>query len=782
MFRRLLRTLTWISWTLGAIVILALISVVAIVRSSLPQLDGELSVAGLHAEVQVQRDAQGTVSLAGHDRLDLARATGFVHAQDRYFQMDLLRRDAAGELTALFGPAALNHDQLRRVHRMRWRAQQVLEQASADERALLAAYTQGVNVGLQQLGSKPFEYWLLRSTPAPWLPEDSLLVSYAMWFDLTDEQARRDTDRALIADALPEAIAGFLFPQGSIWDSPVAGPSIKAEPIPEWQRSGTRLSPAQLAPQAQAPELEERGSNSWAVSAAASASGRAMLANDMHLGLRLPNTWYRLRLRVSSEAAPLDISGVSLPGLPLIIAGSNGHVAWGFTNSYGDWSDRIVVADWEAQVGRSLRTTRRQVELGHGQVAAFEDSALGPVTHNSAFDGRAEVIQWLAHAPQASNLRLAWLEQARDVDEALAVATQAGIPPQNFVVADAGGRIGWTVAGRLPLRDPQPPQQFLRDVDGRLQWLAPTDYPRIIDPAGGLIWTANSRVVTDERLQLLGEGGYALGARARQIRDALQEAVPRNIERMRAIQLDDRALFLRRWHQMLMDLLSPAVEQADWRRAQARQHLSEWGERAAVDSVGYRIVRSWRDAVGARVMPPLIGPVLQRQSAFDWQRFAQTEDAIWQLITERPAALLPPGYADWDALLLEALDASLKELGADTQGLALATWGQRNRLQMRHPLSHGLPWLAPWLDMLAEPLPGDRYMPRVQGAGFGASERFAVSPGDERNGYFHMPGGASGHPWSPFYRAGHGDWVEGRASSFLPGEPAHTLRLLPPTR
>lgn len=776
MIRRLLLSATWAAWLVGALLILSLILLVAVLRSSLPQLDGEQPLVGLAQAVTVQRDAQGTVTLIGVNRLDLARATGFVHAQDRYFQMDLTRRDAAGELTPLFGTAAQDHDLQRRRHRMRERAREVVTLASDDERALLNAYAEGVNAGLRALDARPFEYLLLRQRPAPWQAEDSILVSYAMWFDLTDETAQRDAELALIADALAPEVAAFLFPSGSHWDAPLAGVAPSAPPIPSPQVLDLRASSASPAPTASVPSESsaELGSNSWAVGATASADGHAMVANDMHLGLRLPHIWYRLRLQL--PGGDLDISGVSLPGLPLIVAGSNGQIAWGFTNSYGDWSDRLPVTELPSPSPRFLR---RQLDLGAGRVAAVEESSLGPVIENPAFERRREIVQWLAHDPRATNLRLAWLEQAATVDEALAVAAEAGVPPQNFVVADGQGGIGWTLAGRLPRRNPQRPREFLRDGQGRIDFLPAAEYPRIVNPADGLLWTANSRVVLDERLALLGDGGYALGARAQQIRDALRARAPVSVEDSLAVHLDDRALFLAPWQQLLMATITPELEAADWRYAEARDFVARWGERAAVDSVGYRLVRAWRDDLQQRVLRPLLTAVLARQPDFDPARHAGSEIALWELLQQEPAHLLGPGYDSWQAVRVAALDQVLSDLTLQPGGLGLRSWGERNSLRMQHPLSRAVPSLSVWLDMAEVALPGDRFMPRVQGPAFGASQRFTVSPGREAQGYFHMPAGASGHPWSPFYRAGHQDWVNGRQSPFLPGPAAHHLHLLP---
>ena len=457
------------------------------------------------------------------------------------------------------------------------------------------------------------------------------------------------------------------------------------------------------------------------------------------------------------------------------MAGSNGHVAWGFTNSYGQWCSRQplaqiqpapVIQSWSAEIRIKGRAPQQQ---------QYQRSSLGPVLPNPAFDGRPEQLQWLAHQPAATNLRLAWLEQAQNLDEALQIAARVGIPPQNFVAGDRDGRIGWTIAGRIPLRDEA--GAWAADAE----FLPLVRYPRIVDPQDGLLWTANARVVGGQMLQIVGDGGYALGARAAQIRDGLRAKAKLDIDDMRAIQLDDRALFLQRWQQQLLASLGAEALRRNPLRAAARQHVAQWGERAAVDSVGYRIVRGWREELRRLALSPLIAPLLARAPDFPLARFANSEAALWQLTVEQPAHLLSPRFEHWQALKLAALDAVLAQLAPDAEPLTLAsqTWGARNRLRMQHPLSRAVPLLSPWLDMAAVELPGDRDMPRVQAPGFGASQRFAVSPGAEAQGYLQMPGGASGHPLSDYYRAGHQDWVRGVATPFLPGPAAHQLQLLP---
>jgi len=303
-----------------------------------------------------------------------------------------------------------------------------------------------------------------------------------------------------------------------------------------------------------------------------------------------------------------------------------------------------------------------------------------------------------------------------------------------------------------------------------------------VDPPSGRVWTANARVVGGEKLAKVGVGGYDLGARQGQIRDGLLATERASESDMLRIQLDDRALLLARWQRLLLRVLTPEAVARDPRRDEVRRVVDAWGERASVGSVGYRVVRAFRERVKGLVLDPLLAPARAR----DEKRLppgtapnARWEGPVWALVTERPAHLLDPRYPSWDALLLAALDETVLELTKDDRRLAERTWGERNTTLIRHPLSRAVPRLGGFLDMPREPLPGDNHMPRFQSPSAGASERFAVSPGREEQGYFHMPCGQSGHPLSPHYADGHSAWAKGEKAPFLPGPAVHVLTLVP---
>jgi penicillin amidase len=243
------------------------------------------------------------------------------------------------------------------------------------------------------------------------------------------------------------------------------------------------------------------------------------------------------------------------------------------------------------------------------------------------------------------------------------------------------------------------------------------------------------------------------------------------------IQLDNRAIFLDRWQKLAMATLDDATLARNPGLREAKDFIASWGGRASVDSVGYRMVKAFRLAVSDRVFAPLLAPVLKLDPKFRYSRVWQSEGPLWALLSQRPAHLLSPNYAGWDALLTDSLNAVVRALTQDGRPLSQKTWGEFNRARIQHPLSRAVPSLGRFLDMKKDPLPGDDHMPRVHSQTNGASERFVVSPGHEDQGFFHMPAGQSSHPLSPYFGAGHEAWLKGEKTPFLPGPARYTLTL-----
>lgn len=773
---------------------LALLVVVSLglwltLRGSLPELDGQITVGDLAGPVTVQRDTHGVPTISGDNRFDVAYATGFVHAQDRFFQMDVLRRAGAGELAALFGPSALAKDRDRRLHRFSARAKAMLDALPAQDRRLLEHYTAGVNDGLAKLRVRPFEYIAFQTAPRPWEPVDSLLVICSMYFELQEYQEPREAARRWFREhSSPEQFA-FFFPTATGFDAPLDAKAIDttsaAVPAeaPDWLRKGSGSRHA-----ASTELLPMVGSNNWAISGSRGQNGSALVANDMHLALTLPNTWYRSVLRFKTpQGATRSVAGVTLPGLPYVVAGSNGQVAWGLTNSNGKYVDLIEVhrdpsdplrvqtlQGWER-----AHEVHERIDVRGGPpitMTVLETSA-GPVRESQ---GRWFAVRWVAHQPGAVNLRFGRMEDVLDVATALALVNRSGIPAQNIVAGDSAGHIGWTIAGALPRRQPNAAagEETGAATDGLLE---PERYPRVMDPAGRQLWTANNRQLAGPAFAVLGDGGSDLGARARQIRDRLTALPPQAKESdVLEIAFDDRALLLADWRERVLKVLDEKALAGHPERVEFRRIVAdEWSGHAAVDSVAYSLVREYFYAV----YHELFHDVNVRLKDVSARATFNVTSARWpvtiaRLFDEAPTQWLPDGRS-WQDVQLSAIDQAIKLLTEGGQPLAAAKWGERNRVAVLHRLARAAPFLAPYLGAPKDPQAGDDHMPRVATPNFGQSVRMVVAPGHEAHGIISMPGGQSGHPLSPYFLADHKDWIKGAPSSFLPGPARHTLTFTP---
>ncbi len=751
-----------------------------------PVLEGEVRTAGLSAPVQIDRDVAGVPTITAATRADAAFALGYLHAQERFFEMDGLRRASAGELSALFGAATERVDARVLLHRFRARAEALLAAMSPAERAMLARYAAGVNRGLGDLSATPFEYLLLRARPAAWRPEDTLLVVFAMYVDLQATLPRTELFRAKAERRGGRGLADLLYPTVTPLDAPIDGSRLAAIRLPD--RITPQVAPAEAGTSAVEPVVP--GSNNWAVAGRLSTSGAALVANDMHLGIRVPGIWYRARIvvRPAGTATPtLDVTGVTLPGNPTMVAGSNGQIAWGFTNSYIDTSDAVIV---EPVAGRPgwYRTPQGPQPIRHVaqrfcikaacRSIDVQETVWGPIVAIDAF-GRRIAMRWTAHDPGAIRIAPAFaLEAAGTVAEAVAIAHRSGIPQQNLVVGDRTGHIGWTIIGRVPRRIGFDGRDATSWADGRHGWrgyLDPDAVPAVIDPAAGRIWTANARVVGGDAYARLGDGGYDTGSRALRIRDRLFAQSRFGPQDFLSIQLDTTSLRNRWWRdQMLAEL---RARPQDARLAAMIAPVAGWDGRAETGSVGYRLIARYRREALAEAYTRYMGG---RPVFADGYALPSGEGTMRVLLGTRPGRLVPPGYRDWtafvDAALRRVAEAVTAEAGDDLDAFS---WGAVSTAAVHHPLARGVPGLGWLTDPSDQPMPGDSGVVRAQGPGFGASERFAVSPGHEAEGLFHMPSGQSGNPVSPYYLAGHRDWVEGRATPFLPGATRWRLRLVP---
>lgn len=784
-----IRSILLISLIISALFILA---AGLLLRGSLPQYDGNVMLPGLVSPVAVERDELGSATLTGHSRLDLAMAMGFVHAQERFFEMDLMRRQSAGELAELFGIKAIAHDRKIRLLRLRARAISVLQQLPVEHLQLLDAYRIGVNQGLQALTVRPFPYVFTQSNPVPWRNEDSILVILAMFLTLNEENFNRELALSSMHAALPKSVYEFLTSSAGDWDAPLLDELMQFPQLPSPEVIDLRVINEQT-PSNDFFLLEQSpGSNSFAISGKLT-DGAAIVANDMHLNLRVPNLWFRLRLIYPNATSDRfhDITGISLPGVPSIVIGSNRHIAWSFTNSHGDFSDwvRIKINDTDRTQYRNSKgwqplltfTETIRVRGAPDEQLKISETEWGPIITQD-YDQTPLALRWTALQPDAINFKLLELEQITTAAEAADLARQFGIPVQNFIVGDRAGNISWTLAGRIPDRltdyDPQTPADWSLPGAGWRGWLDYDLYPLLHNPDSGRLWSANSRTVSGEQLKLIGNGGYDLGARATQIRNRLFAHDQFSIADLQAIQLDDQALLLTRWFELLRKTVESPDNSEEWLQP-IQTALADWTGKASIDSAAYHLVRAFRYEVIDTLMNGFVSPIRQNDAEFRFPRLSQTEWVVWQLLEQQPPHLLPAPHKNWNDLLLHCLQAIAKQMNTDGR-VTIKKWGSVNSARIRHPISQQLPdWVTRWLDMPNDPLPGDHNMPRVQSPNFGASQRSVIAPGQEELSFFDMPGGQSGHPLSPYYGKGHTNWVQGKPTPFLPGAADRQMRLLP---
>lgn len=586
----MLHWLKGIGYGVIGIVLAVLIGSYILLRQSLPELEGKIASSTITHPATLARDALGQAIITADNRPDAMYLLGYAHAQDRFFQMDLQRRVAAGELAEWLGDAVIDVDKANRFHQFRRRAQDIIARLPAEQKQLFERYSQGVNDALATFNARSFEYLLTGFTPKPWLPEDSILTIFSMYLDLQGNTIRRDLALSRIEQAFGPQMVAFLS-QSSQYQAALDGSIIDhTVAIPTLNRPVQGISENALVPLDFSPEV---GSNNWGVSGQLTQSGQALIANDMHLGLRVPIIWYRTQLHYTRANQPVTVTGVSLPGAPAVIVGTNGQIAWGFTNSYIDVADWLQIED--VALIREVPETLRVGKDTHHYTRL--ESPWGPV---KKVGDDYYALQWVAHHPYAVNVHLTDLDLQSSVDEALPVIHSLGMPVQNIVVGDSQGNLAWTFAGAVPARK-HPHNTAVAARQAQPGWdQNEHDLPVVKNPAHGRIWSANSRVISAEALTRFGDGGYALGARSAQIRDRLFEQDRFDEADFYQLQLDNEARFLQPWHALLSELLAtdPETFAAD---IHALQH---WETVPVATPSATPWLRRFANGLSPRYLPP----------------------------------------------------------------------------------------------------------------------------------------------------------------------------------
>jgi len=776
-----------LSWSL--ILFLATVgTLLTVFWMSLPKLDGKVALPGLRDKVEVASDGLGLPSIDASNREDALRTLGWIHARDRLFQMELIRRKSAGRLAELFGPVALDLDRRQRAYGFEQAARSILLALPEQQKRALTAYAEGVNAFLAQAQILPPEFLVLRHSPEPWRAEDSLLVGIAMFQNLTSAE-EEERMLSVMEKALPNTVVQFLTPDQDSYDTVLVGGTQSRRPerpipVGQWASLGRA---GWVAGGVDSLGIIV-GSNQWVIGGAKTRDGRAILADDMHLSLGIPNIWYRASLHYEG----LELNGVTLPGLPLLIVGSNGRVAWGFTNTDADVADLVRLQinpdnpdQYKAPGGwRSFERREEKFRVKGGEEVSvdFKGTIWGPLMANPLL-GQPVAVHWTALQTTGVDLGMLDMDRATTLDQAMEVMNHSGGPTQNVAIADDQGHIGWTLMGRYPLRQGFDGSVSESWADGNIGWngyIPPEKLPRLIDPPQGFITTANNRTVGRDYPFILAHN-QANGYRAYRIAQRLSEMEKLDERDMFSLQLDTRSEFFDFYRNLALAALDGEPRQ-DPELEESRRYIEAWNGHMDADSLGIGLLWLWREKLAAVAFAPIVARCRQVEPgfAYTWRKM---ETPLRALLTQRLPATLPSvQYRDWQDLLLKTLAESAKELKQrqDVAALADLTWGDINRVPIRHPFSKSMPFLSPLLDMADKDVSGcSGFCVRIVGNGHGATERMVVSPGHPQQGILHMPGGQSGHPMSSHYRDQQPAWQEGIALPFLPGEAKHTLSLMP---
>jgi penicillin G amidase len=800
----------------------------ALSRRRLPQLDGHAYLPGLKDAVTVYRDRWGVPHIYATNRHDLLLAQGFVHAQDRLWQMDINRRVAKGQLAEILGERGLPTDRLTRTLGLARLASQSLSLLSQPLREELAAYSAGVNAYLET-GSLPLEFTLLRYRPRPWQPVDTLALAHLHAWALTHGWAGELARAQLIAAIGPERAAEIepIYPP----EHPVTLP----QGIEFHHLTLESLAPAAGPFLNRGADGGGRGSNAWLVSPRRSASGHALSGNDVHLPVGIPSLWYANHLcleaghplspskgastsAAAGSAPDFAVIGVSIPGVPYVLIGHNGQIAWGITLSYTDTEDLFIEQLAGPDYGRYLyqgewRPTERFVEhIGvKGRPDHLEEVILthhGPIVsnfwpggdlgrdddaHGRQRDGRhALALSSMALRPGPFFSSFAALNAASDWDSFTAALDQLATPALNVTYADRQGNIGYRLTGAIPVRARGSGLIPAPGWSGDYEWLdciPPAEMPSALNPAHGYLINANNKIVADDYPHYLGQT-WMNGYRARRLAELLDaDERPMTdlspvVGRPSLVALTDGRRFHFDFHSQSGLALARRLADHDPAAGDARlvwEMLQSWDGWLGPESTGGAVYQVLLAKLSRAILEPVIGPDL-------WA----------QLLGRGPDPLLVPVtefYGHWSATLLRLLaDPESSWLPARPQlldGCLVATavylreklgsdparwqWGRLHQIRFRHPLS-AQPPLDQIFDRGPWPIGGDTdtlgqtaVLPQApyDNNAFSVSYWQLIDMGDLDSAQMMLAPGQSGQLGSPHYDDLIGLWRRGDSMPML---------------
>jgi penicillin amidase len=663
-----------------------------VIRRSFPTINGTIKVAGLQSQVEVYRDSWGVPHVYASSPHDLFFAQGYVHAQDRFWQMEFWRRIGSGRLSEILGESALANDRFIRTLGWHRTAAQELEQLDDEMRAVLEAYAEGVNAYIStHRGRLGLEFTILGLTgvkfdPEPWTPLNTITWAKVMAWDLggnmETELLRAQVAARLGASAVSEVVSPYPDDYPVIVPNPLTGATL--ESLPE---AAFDLHPLGTG--------EGIGSNNWAVAGSRTETGMPLLANDMHLGIQMPSIWYEIGLHCEPVGpdCPLNVTGFSFAGVPGVIVGHNDHIAWGVTNLGPDVQDLFIERinpqnpnQYEYQgEWLDMEVVREEIRVAGEEEPVVVNARLtrhGPIINDVAggtedewfFGWQPLALSWTALQPSTLLQSVLLLDQASNWEDFREALSYWDVPSQNFVYADVEGNIGYQAPGRIPIRASGNGSMPAPGWTGEYEWVDTIpfdDLPRAFNPEEGYVVTANNAVVGTDFPYFLGMD-WAPGYRARRIVELIEADASLSSADMQAIQGDSSPVYTQEVLPYLITLSSDKP-----RLAEALNLLRDWDGRAGRDSAGAALFEAFR----LHLIDLTFGDELGEQLLSRARNTAGI--ALVGLLPDEAASLT--GASPWfddvttppvetrDDVLLQALEEAVEEL-TETLGRNMNRW------------------------------------------------------------------------------------------------------------
>ena len=782
-------------WLLLAIVII-LAGAVAyawfVAHSALPQLDGRLQISGLLAPVTVTRDGHGVPTIEAASLVDLFWAQGYVTAQDRLWQMDVMRRFGGGELAEILGEGLLKLDREERILGLRTAARKSLEMASVRDRAYYEAYASGVNAYITTHGNRlPIEFRILHYAPKPWLAEDSVVVANSMVKDLNYHYFYDALAREKILAKLGPELTADLYVNRSFHDRP---PTVMREDLTEPNAnkgdsdddedddaSGDDNSVTQqrVVPDAAVGAVEGlpvNGSNDWVVSGAHTVTGKPLLSNDMHLAHQMPNLWYEAHL----HAGDLDVAGVTLPGMPYVIVGHNQRIAWGFTN-VGPTVTDVYIENFNTQGAYQTPSgwaqPEHRTELIHvkGKPDVTVDVRItrhGPViTELVPGETRPLALRWTLY--DGLHIPFFDVNAAQNWDEFQKAFSQLDAPGQNVVYADVDGNIGYHTTGKVPIRAAGDGSLPVSGADNAHEWTSYIPFeklPSIYNPPSGIIATANGRITPDDYPNSISMEWEAPWRQAR-IYHVLESGRQFSAADMLGLQTDVHS----EAHLFAAERFVYAVDHASkpsTRVKQAADLMRRWDGRMLASSAEATITDNSLRELRRLLLEPKLGsaPLVldkgkdkdEEDGALSWKTYSWEMRSVWleNILLHRPKRWLPEKYSNYDDLLAAAVDAAVSAPGAPSD-LASWHWGAFNSVDIEHPVLGKIPLIKYWSGTGVQEQSGSGYTVKAVTRLHGPSERFTANLADLDQSTLNIVTGQGGNFLSPHYMDQWKAWYEG---------------------